>query len=110
MNGVILMLNFCSHPMVVYIIQGHLGKGIQAQLYYLCTLPLGMKGREVEGHIGCLKHGKRKGSDEVSELALLVKNQPQHHLKEMEKYFISWVTLIETRQGNMRLEVKRSGF
>lgn len=62
--------------MVIYIIRGHLGKGMQAQLYYLCTLPLGMKGRDVEGHIGYLKLGKRKGSDEISELALLVKNQP----------------------------------
>ena len=96
--------------MDIYVIQGHLGKVMQAQLCYLCTLPLGMKGREVEGHTGCLKHGKRKGSDKVIALALLVKNQPQHHLKEVEKYFISWVTSIETQQGNMRLEVKRSGF
>lgn len=98
------MLNFCSHPMVVYIIQGHLGKGIQAQLYYLCTLPLGMKGREVEGHIGCLKHGKRKGSDEVSELALLVKNQPPTPPKGDGKvlYFMGHVDRNSTRKYEIR--------
>ena len=96
--------------MVIYIIRGHLGKGMQAQLYYLCTLPLGMKGRDVEGHIGYLKLGKRKGSDEISELALLVKNQPPTPPNGDGKVLNSRVTLIETQQGNMRLEVKRSGF
>lgn len=54
------------------------------------TLSLGVKGKEVEGNIGCFKHGKREGSDKVSKLAFLVKNQPHRHLKEMESTLISW--------------------